>query len=157
MKRIICVGNRYLAADAAGPRVFDYLVARELPTGVEVIDGGIAGLNLLGLVEGAERVVFVDAVTGFFPQGVVILPARAIPPPHAAFDHAAGVEYLFSLIPQVCDNPPAELYLVGLEGAADAALIARAGQASLRLASEGLGSTDNGNDRSSGGNDVHVH
>ena len=45
--RIICVGNRLVAADAAGPQVHDRLAGRPLPPGVELVDGGLQGLDLL--------------------------------------------------------------------------------------------------------------
>ena len=47
MKRIICVGNRHSAADAAGPLVYERLARMERPLDIEVIDGALAGLDLL--------------------------------------------------------------------------------------------------------------
>ncbi|MBS1244832.1 MAG: hydrogenase maturation protease, partial [Deltaproteobacteria bacterium] len=41
-------------------------------TGVEFVDGGVAGATLLNLVEGEERVVLVDAVDAPFPPGTVV-------------------------------------------------------------------------------------
>ncbi len=155
MKRIICIGNRYLSEDAAGPRVFDYLAGLAMPGDVELIDGGIAGLNLLGLVDGAERVVFVDAVSGIADRGVVVLPAAEVPAPSTIFDHAAGVQYLISIIPHVCESAPDDLYLVGIEGEADRAMIAEAAQTSMRLAAHGFQSA--GNDLFTGGSDERVH
>lgn len=137
MKRIICIGNRYLTADAAGPRVYDYLAGRTLPGDIELVDGGIAGLNLLGLVEGAERVVFVDAVSGYAEQNrVVVLTPDQVPPSDTVYDHAAGLPYLFSILPHVCDRMP-ELYLVGVEGIPDNAAIAEAAAASIGIAVSG--------------------
>jgi Ni,Fe-hydrogenase maturation factor len=39
-KRIICIGNRHVAGDAAGPQVYERLRERALPPGVELVDGG---------------------------------------------------------------------------------------------------------------------
>lgn len=137
MKRIICIGNRYLAADAAGPRVYDHLAGQTLPGDVELIDGGIAGLNLLGLVEGAERVVFVDAVSGYTGQNrLVVLTPDQVPPSAVVYDHAAGLPYLFSVLPHVCDRMP-EIYLVGIEGTPDNDMIADAAAASIGIAVSG--------------------
>jgi Ni,Fe-hydrogenase maturation factor len=47
MNRIVCIGNRYVHGDDLGPRVYDQLTARALLNDVQVIDGGVAGLNLL--------------------------------------------------------------------------------------------------------------
>lgn len=135
MNRIICIGNRFLDRDAAGPKVFDVLSQHPLPEGVEIIDGGTAGLNLLGLVDGAERVIFVDAVAGFLPAaGVTVMHADDVPPPATVYDHGAGLPYLLNVIPRTCDQAPAAMFIVGIEGEADGGLIAEAAATSLRLA-----------------------
>ena len=102
--RIICVGNRYCDRDAVGPRVHDALRSRRLPAGVDLVDGGLGGLRLLGLVEGMGRIVFVDALEGFAAPGEVtfgditvtpitvtaIAPTAAIPEPMSAIFFATG-------------------------------------------------------------------
>ena len=51
-------------------QVFDRLQEMQpLPAGIELIEGGLAGLNLLPLLERGGRVVFVDAVSGFYRTG----------------------------------------------------------------------------------------
>ena len=72
MRRIVCIGNRYFGVgfDDVGPRVYDAL-ANRLPQGVEVIDGGLAGLGLLRWFDAAGCLVFVDTVSGFGPAGSV--------------------------------------------------------------------------------------
>ena len=138
MNRIICIGNRFLDRDAAGPKVFDLLSQHPLPAGVEIVDGGTAGLNLLGLVDGAERVVFVDAVEGFLPRaGVAVLDAAEVPPPAVVYDHGAGLPYLLNVIPAACDRAPSSMFIVGIEGSPDDRRIAEAAAASLELACTG--------------------
>ena len=139
MKRIICIGNRYDPRDAAGPMVHDLLVQRELPPDVEVIDGGLAGLNLLRHVDGAERVVFVDAVSSCdVPYRVVLLDVDdAARQAGTKFDHSAGLAYLLRVLPQVCDGAIPEVLLVGIQGAADQGAIAAAADLSLTVAADG--------------------
>ncbi len=135
MNRIICIGNRYLDSDAAGPKVFDALASIALPENVEIVDGGTAGLNLLGMVDGSERVVFVDAIAGFLPQrGVTVLAARDIPPPATTYDHAAGLPYLLHIVPTACDRAPASMFVVGIEGVPDDDAVEAAVRTSIRLA-----------------------
>ena len=116
MKRIICIGNRYIPQDSAGPRVYDRLQRFTLPHNVEVIDGGLSGLNLLRAVEGAERVVFIDSINGNCqPRGFVILKpsevgAQAENGPH----HAAGLPYLLRILPAVCDGPLPCIVVLGV-------------------------------------------
>jgi hydrogenase maturation protease len=47
--------------DGVGVRVVHLLAARSLPEGVEVVDGGTQGLAIVNLMEGRQRVIFVDA------------------------------------------------------------------------------------------------
>ena len=130
--RIVCVGNRQVPGDDLGPRVHDLLAGGPLPDGIELIDGGLHGLDLLAVVEGAGRAVFVDALEGFAAPGTVLtLPRHQVA---AAADgpwgHHAGLPYLFHLLPRVCDGAIPEVILVGAElpagGEAVAAVAARA-------------------------------
>ena len=133
MIRIVCIGNRYVEADAAGPRVFDRLHARAIPAGVVVTDGGIAGLGLLGLLEGAARVVFVDALAEDDPsQDVVRLSAEEVAATaRPAATHAAGLPYLLRILPEVLDAAPPEIVIVGVPSFADDAMLDRAVSAAL--------------------------
>jgi hydrogenase maturation protease len=113
---------------------------------VDVVDGGLAGLDLLRYVEGAKRVVFVDAVSGFARSGEVIaLPAGDVA--HAGpawYDHAAGLTYLLRLLPDVCEGTIPEIFVVGIEGNADDDTIAAAADVSLRIAVRQEGAVSGG-------------
>ena len=140
---IICIGNRLVAEDAAGLAVFDRLQEMDpLPAGIEIVEGGLAGLNLLPLLEQGGRVVFVDAVKGFTRPGeIVLLDHREIlhPPDEGHFDHGAGLAYVLAVLPKVCDGDlPEEIVLVGLEGECTRQTIERAAGLSLALATHGL-------------------
>lgn len=125
---LICLGNRHLPGDDTGCRVFDYL-AENRPhgiyeadgAGIEIIDGGLAGLDLLRLIEGRQRVVFVDAVAGVAPPGDIVVLRREEVAAFAAggYGHGAGLPYLLHLLPLVCDAPLPEVALVGAEGRLD--------------------------------------
>lgn len=139
MKRIITVGNRYVPEDAAGPRVCDRLRAQALPSDVEVIDGGLAGLDLLGFVEGAERVVFVDRSVGASPQAVFAAPALELElGDSAGYDHGAGLGYLLRMLPKLLDGPQPEVLLVGVEDEPSAPVVEQAATLALQVAVEGL-------------------
>jgi hydrogenase maturation protease len=132
-KRIVCVGNRYRPEDDAGPRVYDRLAREPVPAGVEVIDGGIAGLGLLRWLEGAEHVVFVDAVSGFAePGGVVLLTAeQAAANAGTGYGHEAGLGYLLRAFPRVHEGAVPRVTVVGLETPADDCSVARAARICL--------------------------
>ncbi|SHO46437.1 hydrogenase maturation protease [Desulfopila aestuarii] len=140
---IICIGNRFVAGDEAGLLVFDRLQNRpEIPEGITVIEGGLAGLNLLSLLETGGRVVFVDAVKGFKgSSGVVIVEHEEIlgSTSQLHFDHGAGLPYLLAVLPRVCDGElPEEIMLVGLEGECTSEMIEHAADISLTVAAHGL-------------------
>ncbi len=136
MTRIVCIGSRFRAEDAAGPRVYDRLLGEALPPGVDLVDGGLAGLGLLRFVDGAERVVFVDQVSGFGRPGDVL----ALDPGDAALaappspDHGGGLPYLLRVLPGVCEKTVPRVSVVGVEGPADERAIARAAALAMELA-----------------------
>jgi hydrogenase maturation protease len=132
----VCVGNRWVAADAAGPRVYDRLSAEPVPPGVEIVDGGLGGLGLAPLAEGVERVVFVDAVQGFgAPGDVVVLEGPALDAVAAEpFGHGAGLGWLLRTLPLVCEPPVPQLVVVGLEAPVDEGAVVRGARAALRAA-----------------------
>lgn len=139
MKRIVCVGNRYHPEDVAGPLIYDYLQTIARSPDIEVIDGGVAGLDLLRFVESAERVVFVDGLAGpSAAERVVVLTADEVAAGAPdAYDHAAGLPYLLRAWRQLSDGPLPEVLLVGIEGCPGRATIAAAGDLSLSLAACG--------------------
>lgn len=141
--RILCIGNRFDSEDAVGMAVFDKLQEMQpLPAEIEVIEGGLAGLNLLPLLEQGGRVVFVDAVKGFAEPGEIVLLdhqdiLHTLGEGH--FDHGAGLAYVLSVLPRVCDGTlPEEIVLVGLEGECSMQMIERAARLSIAIAAHGL-------------------
>lgn len=58
---IIGLGTPLRGDDGVGPRVIRELAGRPLPPGVETLDAGLAGLDLLNWIEQWTRVVVVDA------------------------------------------------------------------------------------------------
>ena len=116
--RILCVGNPWFEPDRAGALVHDRLARARFPRGVEVIDAGLGGLALLRYLEGAGRVILVDATLGLAEPGQVALYdcAGAIGRTEGAhYGHDGGLPYLLGALPAVVDQLPAEILLIGLE------------------------------------------
>ncbi|MFW5741405.1 MAG: hydrogenase maturation protease [Myxococcota bacterium] len=136
MKRIVCIGNRYLSADDVGARVHDALVAGELPEDTDVVDGGLGGLNLLPCFDDARCVVFVDAVSGFGEPGSMheMDGARVAAWAGGALDHAAGLPYLLRMAPMACDGPMPPVMVLGVEVPAGKDAVAAAARRALHLA-----------------------
>lgn len=75
MRRIICLGNEYIRQDSAGLEVARKLALMSLPEDVEVVEGGLAGLDLLSLVENSERFISHELKNTL---GVIYTSARAL-------------------------------------------------------------------------------
>ena len=140
-RAIICIGNRLLAGDQAGMLVYDQLCREPLPDGVEVVEGGLAGLDLLPLLERGGRVVFVDQVRGFAEEGEIVVLGREeiVAGGDQHFHHQAGLPYLLAVLPEVCEGEMVEeVALVGIEGQATPAIIERAAAMSLAIIEGGI-------------------
>jgi len=68
---VIGIGNLILKDEGVGVHVVRELQQRDLPPGVEVMDGGTATMDLLGVIQEAEKVVVVDALRGGGQPGTV--------------------------------------------------------------------------------------
>jgi hydrogenase maturation protease len=68
------IGNIFMADDGFGVEVAQRLSGRELPRGVDVVDFGIRGMDLVfALGEGYDVAVFVDAVPRGEPPGTLFV------------------------------------------------------------------------------------
>jgi len=62
MKRIIGCGNLLMQDEGIGGHLIEYLKGKTIPAGVELVDGGCGGFDLLGLIQESREVIIVDAV-----------------------------------------------------------------------------------------------
>jgi hydrogenase maturation protease len=135
--KILCIGSRLVEADTAGPAVYDRLCRKTIPAHTDLVEGGIAGLDLLCHLEQAGVVVFVDAVSGFTRPGqMIVLTGQQVQAacPEPAYGHLAGITYLLAVLPRVCQGPlPEAIFLVGLEGRCDSQTLDRAADTALTL------------------------
>jgi hydrogenase maturation protease len=64
MRLIIGCGNILLGDEGIGVHLIEELKKRKLPQGVELLDGGTAGYELIPYIRQAEKIIIVDAVKG---------------------------------------------------------------------------------------------
>ncbi len=78
---ILGVGNLLLSDEGVGLRVVERLAAAyDLPEGVQTLDGGTLGLDLLYYLEGVENLLIIDAVEmGKEPGTLVRLEGDEVP------------------------------------------------------------------------------
>lgn len=78
---VLGLGNILLGDEGVGVRVVETLRDRyEFPQGIQVMDGGTLGLDLLPYLKGTSRLLVVDAVQAGKPPGTLVrLVGREIP------------------------------------------------------------------------------
>ena len=77
---VIGLGNPLMGDDGIGLAALEQLVASWEVDGVELVDGGTWGMNLLPLIESADTVILLDAIhLGHTPGTVIELDGDAVP------------------------------------------------------------------------------
>lgn len=78
---VIGLGNPLMGDDGLGLRARERLMASwSLSPGVELVDGGTWGMNLLPIIEDASSLLFIDAVDNGLPAGTpIVLSGDEIP------------------------------------------------------------------------------
>jgi hydrogenase maturation protease len=115
---VLGIGNTILSDEGVGVRAAEMLLERfELPAHVEVIDGGTAGMELLGPLSHLDLLVVLDAVKRGQPAGSIVklthdqVPVffRAKLSPHqvSICDVLASLEF--------SGDPPGDIVLIGVE------------------------------------------
>ena len=118
---VLGIGNILLQDEGIGVHVVRELQRRyQLPAGVEILDGGTAGMSLFEDLMDKDHVIIVDAVhTGEPPGTVVRLADEAVPVflQQRISPHQLGLsEVLASLV--LVDKKPPHLVLIGIVPAA---------------------------------------
>jgi hydrogenase maturation protease len=115
---ILGVGNILLADEGLGVRAVERLNRRfRLPEGIEAVDGGVLGLDLLPLLDGVTHLVLIDAVrSGHAPGTQVRLEGRDIPSVASLKQsmHEVGVQELLAVL-TLQGALPEQVVLLGME------------------------------------------
>ncbi|NVN90871.1 MAG: HyaD/HybD family hydrogenase maturation endopeptidase [Desulfuromonadales bacterium] len=115
---VLGIGNLIMTDDGIGVRVVQQLAKHyRIPEGVELLEGGTLGLNLLSDLKGVERLLVVDALeTGQLPGTLQRLEGDEIP---LAFEtrlspHELGLKDLLTVAAMLGDSPQ-EVVLWGIQ------------------------------------------
>ena len=117
---VIGCGNEFASDDAVGLQIIRSLKELnedELPDGVELIEAGTPGLNLLDLWDRADRVIIVDAVkSGAAPGTVHSFGASLLPPRNVMPVSSHGVNIIDAVeLGRLLERLPAQLTIIGVE------------------------------------------
>ena len=117
---IVGLGNPLRGDDGVGVRIVQLLAAQELPDGVEVVNGGTQGLELVSLMEGWQQVILVDAANVGKTHGEFVRfrldEARLLGSDEQVSVHAAGLRDAL-LLAQALQVLPEEVVIYGVQPA----------------------------------------
>ncbi|MBU0682556.1 MAG: HyaD/HybD family hydrogenase maturation endopeptidase [Proteobacteria bacterium] len=114
---VLGVGNILLGDEGAGVRAVELLQERyRFSHEVEFIDGGTAGLELLGFLDDKKHLIIIDAIIGKEPAGTV--KRMILDDPPAFFQnrispHQLGLSEMLSCA-AMTDSLPAHISLYGI-------------------------------------------
>lgn len=116
---VVGFGNLLMGDDGVGIHVVRELATRGLSPGVEVVDGGVSSLEILGSLLDAARIIIVDALTGGGEPGTVYrltpddLGTAAAPPGYSL--HEFTLPQALALLARTATLPP--IVIFGVEPA----------------------------------------
>jgi hydrogenase maturation protease len=115
---LIGLGNILLRDDGVGVHAVRYIQEHcTIPAGLEIVDGGTTGLDLLPFIEGRQRVIFVDTVNFNQAPGFIgVLKNEAIPSLFGAKEslHHMGLMDVLAAA-RLMDILPADIRLIGIQ------------------------------------------
>ncbi len=114
---VLGVGNILLTDEGVGIRVIERMQERyAFPDNVSVLDGGVLGLSLLGVISEADHLIVVDAVrNGREPGSLYRLQGDQVPKRILAKNSLHQVDFLETLTScQALDRVP-ETVILGVE------------------------------------------
>lgn len=113
---VIGIGNILMGDDGAGVHAARLLRGR-LPAGVELVEGGVCTLDLLGFLDGRDKAVFIDAIDAGDRPGSVYRfnpdRLRELKNPASSL-HDLGV-YELILAARLLDQCPGELVIISVQ------------------------------------------
>lgn len=115
---VMGVGNLLLQDEGAGVRAVAQFAAQyATPDGVELMDGGTSGLELLHQIQGRDCLIILDVVRSGQPAGTVVrLAGEEVPAllRHRISPHQLGLSDLLATL-ELAGGGPARLVLLGIE------------------------------------------
>jgi hydrogenase maturation protease len=114
---VLGVGNYLMGDEGIGVHVAHRLLKENLPSHVDIVDGGTGGFHLLGHFEGYDTIILVDATLDSNPNGTIrlIKPRFAHDFPKAMSTHDIGLKDMVSALQLLGKMPMIHLFVVSIE------------------------------------------
>jgi len=113
---ILGIGNLLKSDDGLGVHIVRYMEesGAALPEGVELLDGGTAGFDLLGLIENYDKIVIVDALKADDKLGSIyrFTPEHAVETRSRFSLHEVGIMEVIRVL-RILDRNP-EIEFIGI-------------------------------------------
>jgi hydrogenase maturation protease len=109
---ILGIGNILQSDEGLGVHVANYITRNiKLPDGVEVIDGGTAGFDLIPLMSGREKIIIVDALKIDDEPGSIyrFKPEDAVRSRATISLHEIGITEIIDMLRLLGENPEIEI------------------------------------------------
>lgn len=113
---ILGIGNYLMGDEGVGVHLVNRVEAEELPGGVDLLDGGTAGFQLMEYLEKYPTVIMVDATLDTNPPGTIRLiePRFSKDFPKAMSTHEIGLKDLVESLHLTGKLPRIYLYVVSV-------------------------------------------
>ncbi|MGG9961363.1 hydrogenase maturation protease [Ferruginibacter sp. SUN106] len=114
---ILGIGNYLMGDEGVGVHAAERLQQENLPSYVDVVDGGTGGFHLLGYFEGYETIILIDATLDNNPNGTIrlIKPRFAQDFPKAMSTHDIGLKDMVSALQFMGKMPVIHLFVMSIE------------------------------------------
>jgi hydrogenase maturation protease len=114
---ILGIGNILMADDGVGIRVIERLRSVSLPTGIEVVDGGTSGADLVDILAERRKAIVIDAIDVGAQPGTIMRFAGDAWTEHASQAvslHEVGLGQAISMV-RLIGVAPKELVVFGIQ------------------------------------------
>lgn len=114
---ILGIGNILMKDDGVGVYVAQKMMNMALPPDVEVMDGGVKGLDLMYYIEGRKKVIVVDTVTlDDVPGSIYRFTDKDLAEKKQFLRTAHGIDFydVVKMTEQFSEKKPGEIIFIGI-------------------------------------------
>jgi len=113
---VLGIGNYLMGDEGVGVQLIQYMNGKELPSKVDILDGGTGGFLLLSCIEAYGRIIFVDATMDGKKEGTISLikPKFASDFPSALSVHDVGLKDMIEAVYLLEKRPEIDLITISI-------------------------------------------